>query len=597
MQRLELIDSEEATDWYSEKHQGLCAIRDHLELKTNWHPIEAEASLGNNFATISPNMGFTLLMTKFRTPLLVLGFIAMGLLGFWLAKTAAPGPSAENLPREEIAPQRKSPAAEDEMPRFRKATREPVYKSDQEAADAGALLGQRVLVFKDNDALEAFLKRAGNKVLLLGRLDALNALRIGFLNMDLLAGLLDGQEEISLIFPVDVPTNSEGIAQDGAIPLGAKLLEWLGITGDNSSWGAGIKIAILDTGVLQHSGTTGKISWINLLGDSAPPTTNGHGTAVASMINGNNPLAPGIAPSSQIVSVRIADNEGGSNSFLLAAGIVAAVDAGASIINISMGSFGDSAVVRNAIEYAREAGSVIIAAAGNNGTNRVTYPGANQGVTTIGSVDGANDLMAFSNRGTQIAFAAPGYNVNAAWPGDQYVSVSGTSFSTPIFSGTVAGVMTAMGVTATQAIQLIGKYSNDVGSAGNDLGSGAGVPNIGRILNSKTRGIYDAAVASQQLIPPGASTPNGQIEVLVQNRGTENLVNARVDISTPSGIVTRNITSLMPQGVHSFSIPINVAPRQDGSALRYDSQVTLTQGKQDSNPTNDRRSNLYTPAP
>jgi len=89
VQRHKLIDSEEATDWYSEKHQGLCAIRDHLELKTNWHPIEAEASLGNNFATISPNMGSTRLMTKCRTPLLVLGFIAMGLFGFWLARTAA----------------------------------------------------------------------------------------------------------------------------------------------------------------------------------------------------------------------------------------------------------------------------------------------------------------------------------------------------------------------------------------------------------------------------------------------------------------------------------------------------------------------------
>ena len=540
-------------------------------------------------------MGFTLLMTKVRTPLLVLGFLAMGLLGFWLAGTAAPQPVAKREEHKNETVKAKPPSISEEPPQFRRATREKTFRPDQEAADAGALQGQRVLVFKDQAALEAFLKKAGNHLKIMGRLDALNALRVGFLNANVLAGLLDGNEEISMVFPIQIPTNGEGIAQTDAVPLGANLLEWLGISGDNSTWGEGIKIAILDTGVMQHTGTSGKISWINLLGDDAPPMTNGHGTAVASMINGTNPLAPGVAPAAEILSFRIADNDGRGTSYDLAAGIIAAVDAGAKLINISMGGYGTDALTRNAIEYALSKGAVIFGASGNNGTNQVANPAANKGVLAIGAVDAAGNHLNFSNTGSQIAFSAPGFGINAAYTNNQYVSMSGTSLSTPIFLGATAGVMTAMKVNADQAIQLMYKYSNDVGEAGYDQATGAGVPDIGRILNSNTRGIYDAALASQRVIPPSAAYPYGQIEVVIQNRGTESLINTRVTIQTPAGIVTNNITSLVPQAVRAVRVPITVAPRQDGNLLNYSSQVSLTQGRQDSKPSNDRLSYTYAP--
>jgi len=534
-------------------------------------------------------------MTKQRLLFMVLGFLAMGFLGFWLARTAVPQPVATQIPQKKPALNAQPSVADEPPPQFRSAIREKVFRTDTEADAAGALLGQRVLVFKDQAALEDFLKKAGTKLTIMGRLDALNALRVAFLNADVLAGLLDGTEEISMIFPIQIPTNAEGTAQAEAVPLGANLLEWLGITVDNSTWGAGIKIAILDTGVMAHTGTNGKITWINMLGDGAGLSTNGHGTAVASMINGTNPLAPGVAPAAEIISVRIADNDGRGNSYDLASGIIAAVDAGAIFISISMGGFGDSALMRNAIAYARSKGALIFAASGNNGINQVNNPAANQGVYAIGSVDANGTHMNFSNTGKQMAFSAPGFGINAAYSNNQYVSVSGTSFSTPIFVASVAGVMTAMQVNADQAIQLISKYSNDVGEAGYDRATGAGVPDIGRILNSKTRGIYDAAIASQRVLPASAAFPYGQIEVLVQNRGTENLINARVSISTPAGIVTHNINSLVPQAVQVVRVPITVAPRQDGRPLTYSSQISLNQGRQDYKLSNNRISYTYVP--
>lgn len=532
-----------------------------------------------------------------RHLILLLGFVMTAGLGYWLAMSAVPKKTpivGEN--KLQKAP-RRGTMVDDPSPKFRTGERPTLYGRDEKAAANGALTGQRTLVFKDKSALANFLERAGNRVKIMGRLDALNALKVGFFNPDDLASLLDGSEQESLVFPVDVPVVGNGTAQPGAAPLGAGLLKWLGINGDNSTWGAGVRVAILDTGVTASPAFSTRIISINLVDLPADPSTQeGHGTAVASMIIGSNPLTPGVTPGAEILSVRIANELGQSDSFLLSQGIVAAVDGGAQLINISLGSIGDSGLVRNAIEYARTAGVMIIAAAGNNGTDNVSYPAANNGVIAVGAVDALGDHLDFSNTGTKVALSAPGFGVNAAWTGDQSAAVSGTSFSSPIVVGAIAALMSQPGsvrLTAQQALDLISSYLDDSGAAGTDPAVGAGMPDIGRVLNGKTPGIYDAAVASQRILPPSAGYPNGQIEVLVQNRGTETLVNTNLRISTPAGIVNSNITTLAIGGVQTIRVPITGTGGKD---LRYDSTVSLSGGLRDSKPTNDRRVETYVPA-
>ncbi len=532
-----------------------------------------------------------------RQWLLLLGFALTALLGYWLASTAATQKVAEK-PANSASPEAHKPiVAPEEGPKFRREIRAPGFRQDKEAVENGALPGQRILVFKDQQSLEDFLKNAGGAVRVLGRLDALNALRIAFSDPDALAALLDGSQEESLIYPVDVPVPGDGSAQAGAVPLGPGLLEWLGINGDNSAWGTGVKIAILDTGVAASNAFSTSISAVNLVGlPSDLSKQNAHGTAVASMIIGEGSLTPGVAPGATILSFRIANDLGQSDSFLLAQGIVAAVDSGAKLINISLGSFGDSSLVRNAIEYAGKAGSLIIAAAGNNGLDRVSYPAANSGVIAVGAVDALGNHMDFSNSGSQLAISAPGYGVNAAWTNNQSASVSGTSFSSPIIAGTIAALMSQPGrpgLTAQQAVDLLFSYLNDGGSAGTDTQYGAGMPDIGRALNGRTPGIYDAALAAQTIIAPTPSTPNGQIEVLVQNRGTETLINTAVRISTPSGVVNTNITSLAPGAVRVVRVPI---PFHTATSLHYESQVSLSGNTTDTKPSNDRRGQTYVPS-
>ena len=303
-----------------------------------------------------------------------------------------------------------------------------------------------------------------------------------------------------------------------------------------------------------------------------------------------------MAPGAEILSYRIANDLGQSDSFLLAQGIMAAVDAGAKLINISMGSSSDSGLMQNAIAYAAEHGVLIIAAAGNNGIRQISYPAANTGVIAVGAVDALGNHLDFSNSGDKLAMTAPGYGVNAAWTGEQAMSVSGTSFSAPIVTGLIAAVMTqggSGGLTQAQAYQLLLAYVNDGGAAGADAELGAGMPDIGRVLSRTTPGIYDAAVASSRILAPDAGNPYGQVEVLIQNRGTEPLINTAVKVSVGGGTVTANLTSLAPDAVQTVRVPLTQPAAAYTSGIRVDSRVSLSGGIQDAKSSNDHRVETY----
>ncbi len=530
------------------------------------------------------------------------GFVLVALLGYWLAGTAAPKPqprSARSAPPSAAPP--RSHAGEEEMPKFRRGERPPKTSSDHEAEASGAIAGQRILLFSDREAMARFLAKLGPNVRLLGRLDTLHALRVAFDDPQDLSALLDGSEELSLVFPVVTPPLPEGEVQSGAVPLGAGLLEWLGISADNSEWGRGVRIAVLDTGVANHSAFDGKIQTIDLI--QKPPAAgelNGHGTAVASMMLGSDASVPGVAPGADLLAVRVADQNGNSDSFLIAQGIIAAVDAGAQLINISLAGQGESGLLTKAVAYARERGALVFAATGNNGINQVLYPAATRGVIAVGAVDAAGNSLDFSNRGDEVAISAPGYGIQAAWPGEMVAAVSGTSFSTPIVVAAVAAVMTEAGggrkLTPAQAWELLQSYLNDGGAPGKDAQLGGGMPDLGRVLAAGTPGIRDAALAAQRVLPRDGANPFGQIEILIQNRGTENLVNTTLKVVADGTASRHNITMLPPNAVTTVRVPVTRVPTSSAAGLRVESEVSLSGGGRDAKPANNRRTETYVPA-
>jgi hypothetical protein len=462
--------------------------------------------------------------------------------------------------------------------------------SDSEALENEAIRNQRAIVFKDEASMRKFLDKLGGNVRVLGQIDKLHTLLVGFSNPADLDALLDGDEELSMIFPINIPSFQNVGAQAGAVPLENGLLKWLGVESDHSLWGKGITIAILDTGIADHIAFKNAIQRINLvpLPDDLS-LLNGHGTAVASLIFSNNPHAPGVAPSANAISVRIADDQGLSNSFLIAQGIIAAVDAGANIINISMAGSGQSSLVEKALAYARENGVIVVAAAGNTGTLGVMQPAASPSVIAVGAVDARNQAMSFSTYGNEVAISTPGFGVNVAYPGDLAARVSGTSFSSPIVAGVFAAVASSTGsptMSPQQAASLVLNHLKDVGVSGTDPYTGGGVPDMGTIMNLGSSGRYDASVNSIYQID------GNQINVLVQNLGTETLVNTGVSVNINGTSTQANITTLAPMQTHVITIP-----HSGSDNLNVSGTVSLSSGQTDQRPENNSISQQIIPAP
>lgn len=508
---------------------------------------------------------------------IVLAVLGCGIGAWWVTRSAG---RPEPRTKVEIAPTPPAPLY-DPAPQDSKtvAKRPERIKHDEEAERLGALQNQRSLRFADRAAMERFLAAAKNAgISILGSIDKLNALHVGFLSEDDLKALLDGSEEAGFIYPVYLPTPKTEEVQQGAVGMGDKLLAWLGVTGDNSAYGKGVKVGILDTGsTLANAVNT------NLVEPPADPTQqNGHGTAVADLIKQ-------IAPSAELLSWRVANDNGQSNSFLLAQGILAAVDAGVDMINISMGSYGNSAILKDAVGVAQEKGVKIFASGGNEGYDQLSYPAAYAGVVGVGSVDANGTYLNFSNRGDNLALMAPGLDLLTAWSGGQTVYFTGTSASSPIGAGVLAATMSQGNnrISSSRAYDLMIDNLDEAGAPGDDNYYGGGSVDLGRIFRSGTAGIADAAIASNHV----STTANGQLQlqVVVENRGTAPLVNAPVQVTTPSGTSNMNITTLLPGQITTFTMPLQMT--EEGA--RVQSQVQVSSGGNDIKPSNNRRTDVY----
>ncbi|MDP7657021.1 MAG: S8 family serine peptidase, partial [Roseibacillus sp.] len=371
------------------------------------------------------------------------------------------------------------------------------------------------------------------------------------------------------------------------VGFGRNTLEWLGVTGNNSEWGKGVRLAMLDTGVGEH-GTLGKrVRQIDLItGDGPPIALHGHGTAVAALMIGDDGVSQGIIPGANLLSIRIADESGGSNTFLLAEGIVRAVDEGAQIINISMGSYGDSPLVQDAVAYAGEKQVLIVAAAGNEGFSTPSYPAAYEGVIAVGAVDAAGQHLAFSNTGDAIDVSAPGFDIMSAWPGEEYTSFSGTSAAAPLVTGALGATMTETqsGVLLPQqALTILENNMNAAGAPGDDPFYGGGNLDVDRMVNTRTAGRFDLAVASNWYKPPTGEEVVGTLQVTVQNQGTEAMAGTTVDVIIHDDIFTTTLPRLQGGASHVVSLPINEPAQGELIAIR--STINLN-GNEDRDPSN-----------
>jgi type VII secretion-associated serine protease mycosin len=209
-----------------------------------------------------------------------------------------------------------------------------------------------------------------------------------------------------------------------------------------------VDIAVLDTGVdLSHPDLAARLTtgfdFVN--NDPDPADDQGHGTMVAGVAAaeaGNGRGIAGAAWMARIMPVKVLDSAGEGSDATISAGVVWAADHGAEVINLSLGGPPDAEILRAAVAYAISKGSVVVAAAGNDGSMGPTYPAAYPGVVAVGGTDPEGGLTEFSTHGDWVDVAAPAWNVSSTaltrGGEERYGVASGTSFAAPLVSGVAA---------------------------------------------------------------------------------------------------------------------------------------------------------------
>ncbi|MGH2933753.1 MAG: S8 family serine peptidase [Gaiellaceae bacterium] len=222
--------------------------------------------------------------------------------------------------------------------------------------------------------------------------------------------------------------------QAGALDLP---LAWQVTTGGPAS-----VVAVVDSGVqADHPALQGRVlpGYDFVHGDTNANDDNGHGTAVAGII-------ASVCPGCRILPVKVLDEHRTGDWPTIAAGIVWAADHGAQVINLSVGGAHALDVVAAAVAQAVSKGVIVVAAAGNDGSDESFYPASYPGVISVAAVDQTGARSSFSNFGGGITVAAPGC-ATAPWLESGYTSdFCGTSTAAPFVAG-LAGLARAFDPT------------------------------------------------------------------------------------------------------------------------------------------------------
>ncbi|MFI0940100.1 type VII secretion-associated serine protease mycosin [Streptomyces sp. NPDC021020] len=217
-----------------------------------------------------------------------------------------------------------------------------------------------------------------------------------------------------------------------------------------STQGKGVTVAVIDSGIDTRNPQLATAVDVPRSVDLTDPrgrgTTDpvGHGTEVAGIIAARPSPATGfvgLAPQATLISVRQTGANGTGTVDGLADALRKAVAAGARVVNISQDTPRGTPALEAAVEAAVRADAVIVASAGNGGSDgafRTTYPGGYPGVLAVGASDRNNERAPFSQAGEFVGVAAPGVDMLSTVPGGGQCVDNGTSFAAPYVSGVAA---------------------------------------------------------------------------------------------------------------------------------------------------------------
>ena len=272
---------------------------------------------------------------------------------------------------------------------------------------------------------------------------------------------------------------------------------WRGAIGADSvdSPGPGKPVTIVDSGLdITHPEFAARPNTILMNKQTTDEEEEDHGTEVASVIGAqNNGFGiVGVYPDA-VLRVWDASPFGILNEGAAIQGIAEAARHGPGVINLSFGGENQDPLLRDAVMFAFREGSLVVAAAGNEGLEGSPkgYPAAYPHVLTVGAPNEAGHVASFSTLAPTVDLAAPGVSIPVAEPLAQepsgYLQVPGTSFSSPLVAGAAAWVWTARPqLDNTQLFEIMRRSAVDIGERGFDNASGYGQLNIPAALAYRT---------------------------------------------------------------------------------------------------------------
>lgn len=197
------------------------------------------------------------------------------------------------------------------------------------------------------------------------------------------------------------------------------------------------------------NGFVDDVNGVDIRNGGAPVDTNGHGTHVAGLVGarGNNATGvTGVCWTAKLMIVKFMSVFGRGQPDDAANGIRYAVKEGARIINASFGTTSQNDKLKDAIEYAKSKGALVVVAAGNDGKNidkSPLYPASwtDANILAVAATTEGGGLASFSNYGkTAVDVAAPGDDILSTYLRNGYQTLDGTSMASPITAGVAAMV-------------------------------------------------------------------------------------------------------------------------------------------------------------
>lgn len=283
------------------------------------------------------------------------------------------------------------------------------------------------------------------------------------------------------------------------------------------STGDGVTVAVIDSGVdADHPDLRGKVvPGLDLVdggGGDGRTDVLGHGTSVASFIAGRGDDRRGVvglAYDAKILPVRVLNPQNRYESAdVLARAIRYAVDKGAQVVNLSLGSATTTPEVTEALRYAFTKDVVVVSCAGNVSGDQgsaVWHPAREPGVIAVTGVNRNGAFWSGSLRGSQATLAAPAVSLTGAYPGGQYWQVEGTSFAAPLVSASAALVRSRFpDMTAGDVVNRLIRTAKDRGPPGRDPLYG-----FGEVEPSDAMSADVAHVRSNPLLPSGQVSSDG----------------------------------------------------------------------------------------